>query len=178
MSIRRLQTSLSLLVVLVLLALVASPAGAAQKVFEDRQTNFSEDLLDVFGGLPGEICGVEGPFDADSYLRSGVENWIAWDNGRFQLTQTNSVRLYKDGQLILRDRFTFHQVFGPGEVPIEEGDVDPRVMSLGIGIISHCTQASETPGLLYRAHQSVTRDRHGNVTVRGDACDPNLYFFC
>lgn len=169
MSIRRLRTSLSLLVVLVLLALVASPAGAAQKEFEDRRTNFSEDLNDVFGGLPTEICGVEGPFDDNSYLSWNVENVIAWDDGRLLWTENNGVRLYKDGQLILRDQFRFHLVVGPGDNP---------VVTQRLSVVAHCTAHSETPGQLYRADQFFRLDRHGNLTVRGDECDAVEYFFC
>lgn len=155
-------------IVLAFLAFAISPAFAAEKVFVDRVTNLTLPVGDVFAVIPSSICGVAGPFTGDIHFN--VLQFVFWDNGHHVITSSNSVTLFDPaGNLVLRDRFSIHDVGGPNTLP----------SIFGISLVSHCTPNSATPGRLYETHLTVTVGEDGILKqIHGELCDPAAYPFC
>jgi len=149
------------LLALVFLAFYSSPASAATIVLDVSFTNVSIPL-DTF---PASICGVSGPFGGDILINE--LHLTAWDNGVFVFQLTNSVRLIDSGgNLILRDRASFHEVDGTGSLPI----------SVGVPLVAICTPNSATPGKLVGFNFGFTIGTQGTlIEVHGVVCTSYPY---
>ncbi len=132
-----------------LLALVASPALAARKVFEIRIQNLTEPLEDP---LLGTICGVNDDFTAVITLNQ--IQLVIWDNGRSLFSESSAINIFDSGgALIATDRFAGHVIEGPGSLPFTSV----------LNLMARCAPESGAPGLFCGFHFTLTISEDGSV---------------